>query len=242
MSNRPNILSIAGFDPSGGAGAIADVKTFEQHKLQGLSVITANTIQTEDKFESLNWVDEEVLFCQLNLLLDRYSIRYAKIGLVKDAVVLGRLLKRLKEQKIVCVWDPILKPTAGKIIHKEAQQFKGLLHDIDYITPNWEEIEALTGLSGIEGGKSISHLTRVYLKGGHSDQLARDHLIKEGKVSSFKPRKIGLPKHGSGCIFSSAFVANLALGYPEIKACLRAKRYTEMRLLSNSSLLAYHES
>ena len=99
MSNRPNILSIAGFDPSGGAGAIADMKTFEQHKLQGLSVITANTIQTEDKFESLNWIDEEVLFCQLNLLLDRYSIRYAKIGLVKDEVVLGRLLKRLKEQK-----------------------------------------------------------------------------------------------------------------------------------------------
>ena len=240
MKDRPYILSIAGFDPSGGAGSLADIKTFEQHKLQGLSVVTANTIQTEDEFISVNWVEVDVVVQQLHILLDRYKIRYAKIGLIKDASTLKKLLGILNDRKITCIWDPILSSTTGVAFHTQADEFQELLPRIDYITPNWTEIKKLSGANGVEGGKLLSEVTNVYLKGGHSEQLGRDLLIKKGSVKAFKPKKIGLPKHGSGCIFSSALLANLALGFPEIKACLKAKRYTEMRLLSNASLLAYH--
>jgi len=241
LKDRPYILSVAGFDPSGGAGILADTKTFEQHKLQGLSVVTANTMQTEDEFISVNWIEAEFMFQQLGLLLDRYKIRYAKIGLIKDASTLKRLLAILNERNITCLWDPILSSTTGVDFHRQLDGFRELLPKIDYITPNWPEIKELSGENGVEGGKLLSKVTKVYLKGGHSDQLAKDYLIKNGKVTSFKPKIIGFPKHGSGCIFSSALLANLALGYPEIKACLRAKRYTEIRLRSNESLLAYHE-
>jgi hydroxymethylpyrimidine/phosphomethylpyrimidine kinase len=242
LKDRPYILSIAGFDPSGGAGSLADIKTFEQHKLQGLSVVTANTIQTEDEFISVNWVEVDVVLQQLHILLDRYKIRYAKIGLIKDASTLKKLLGILNDRKITCLWDPILSSTTGAAFHAQADEFQELLPMIDYVTPNWTEIKELSGENGVEGGKLLSKVTKIYLKGGHSDQLAKDFLIQNERVVSFKPKNMGLPKHGSGCIFSSALLSNLALGFPEIKACLRAKRYTEMRLLSNPSLLAYHET
>ena len=98
MKERAYILSIAGFDPSGGAGSLADIKTFEQHKLQGLSVVTANTIQTENEFISVNWIEVDVVFQQLDILLDRYKIRYAKIGLIKDASTLKKILGILNDR------------------------------------------------------------------------------------------------------------------------------------------------
>ena len=79
---RPYCLTIAGFDPSGGAGILADCKTFEQNKTQGLAVITANTLQTEDSFKRVDWMTDEIILEQLNLLLDRYKIRFIKIGLI----------------------------------------------------------------------------------------------------------------------------------------------------------------
>ena len=80
-------MSVGGFDPSGGAGVIADVKTFEQLRLIGLSVLTSNTIQTEDHFESVNWIEEQAIVRQLNLLIERYSPLYFKIGLVENQVL-----------------------------------------------------------------------------------------------------------------------------------------------------------
>ena len=74
MSKKNNyILTIAGFDPSGGAGILADVKTFEQNKCIGMAVQTANTIQTEDEFLSVNWVNEDIVIKQLEKLLIKYT-------------------------------------------------------------------------------------------------------------------------------------------------------------------------
>ena len=71
-ANRPFILSIAGFDPSGGAGVLADIKTFEQHSLTGFAIITANTIQTENEFFDIQWTDLSYVIRSIETLFEKY--------------------------------------------------------------------------------------------------------------------------------------------------------------------------
>lgn len=234
---RPYCLTIAGFDPSGGAGILADCKTFEQHKTQGLAVITANTLQTEDTFKRVEWITDEIILEQLNLLLDRYSIQFIKIGLISSSELLEKIVTIINEKcaKPTIVWDPILGASAGGEF--DTNRFRLFLksevskHLI--ITPNLPEYEILD---------LKNHPSTIYLKGGHSEQKGKDHLFFEGKVFPFAPQiQTEWTKHGTGCIFSSALLANLAWKYPMIKSCLRAKRYVEKRIVSNPSLLAYHK-
>ncbi len=77
-------LSIAGFDPSGGAGLVADIKTFEQLNVYGLGVCTANTVQTEEQLSSVKWVLSHTIFLQLEILLKKYPLTYIKIGLIES--------------------------------------------------------------------------------------------------------------------------------------------------------------
>lgn len=234
---RPYCLTIAGFDPSGGAGILADCKTFEQNKTQGLAVITANTMQTEDTFKRVDWISDEIVLEQLNLLLDRYKIQFIKIGLISSSELLEKIVVVLNEKCVnpTIVWDPILSASAGGEFDTERFNLflktdvcKNLL-----ITPNVSEYRTLQ--------LKKSEAT-VYLKGGHSEHIGKDVLYKNGKEYPFAPHvKTALSKHGTGCIFSSALLANLAQEYPIVKASLRAKRYVEKRIISNPSLLAYHK-
>ena len=82
--NRPMVLSIAGFDPSGGAGILADIKCFEEHEVYGLAANTANTWQNESQFEGLNWTSERDLKNQIRLLWLKYIPEFVKIGLVSS--------------------------------------------------------------------------------------------------------------------------------------------------------------
>jgi hydroxymethylpyrimidine/phosphomethylpyrimidine kinase len=234
---RPFCLTIAGFDPSGGAGVLADCKSFEQNKVQGLAVITANTIQTEDSFEKINWIDEGVVLEQLTNILNRYRVNFVKIGLIHSGEFLSQIISLLivKQPNVTIVWDPILSATSGGEFNENRfSDFVKTLPSTNFIiTPNIPEFKSL-GLS--KGANTI------YLKGGHSEKLGNDVLYFENKEFPFAPHiQTEYTKHGTGCIFSSALLANLALEYPMIKACLRAKRYVEKRIVSNPSLLAYHK-
>ena len=83
MAEEPTcVLSLAGFDPSGGAGLLADIKTFEQHKVYGLSISTANTLQTENKFHSIQWEKIDSVLNAVNVMLSSYYIEAIKIGIV----------------------------------------------------------------------------------------------------------------------------------------------------------------
>lgn len=239
MKTRQHILSIAGFDPSGGAGLMADVKTFEQHKLQGLSVLTANTIQTEDVFLTANWIDEQVVLEQLKTILNRYSVGMVKVGLIPGLDFLNRAIELLAPATMV-VWDPILATSTGFDFNHCLSDLTSVLGKVSYITPNWNEIQQMTGEDPMSGATTLSKYTNVYLKGGHAEELGKDYLFTRENKYPFKMQRRGTQKHGSGCVFSSALASNLALGLPQIKACLKAKRYVEQRLASNKGNLAYH--
>ena len=239
---HPYCLTIAGFDPSGGAGVIADCKTFEQLNVHGLSVITCNTIQTEDQFFSYNWVDFEIISDQIIKLLERYPIRFIKIGLIKDSEILLALLQliHLRVKSPVVIWDPIVCPTydlKGNEEKKFENNFADILKMISVITPNLPEFKLLFGEINPENSDCT-----VYLKGGHSEDKGKDFLYHNQKIYPFNPKiNTSLKKHGTGCIFSSALVAFLSREFSLNKSCYRAKQYVEKRILSNKTLLAYHK-
>ncbi len=252
---RPFALSIAGFDPSGGAGILADIKTFEQLKTYGLGVITANTIQTEHEFDSVNWVNQELLYKQAKVILEKYPISHVKIGIIESLDVLAKLIHLIQfvQPQAKIIWDPVIKsstefnfgnisPSGGG---RGRNQLEEILKELYLITPNLNEIKMLSQEEDVQkGALFLSKYCHVYLKGGHSeDQKGKDFLYtKEGKIYPYRAKKIiTTPKHGSGCVLSSAITAYLALGYPLVKAGLYAKEYTLKVLDSNEGLLGYHK-
>jgi len=247
MKEQNHILTIAGFDPSGGAGLLSDIKTFEQHKCIGMAVQTANTIQTEDKFLSVNWIDEDIVIKQLETLLSKYRFKYVKIGLIPNLEFLQKAIQILKAHnpKIKIIWDPILSASAGFTFKKDLSQLETVLEQVYLITPNWNEIKVLANNDdALKGAKQLSVLTKVFLKGGHNEtNLGKDYLFEDGNQKSFKPKKTVKPispKHGSGCVLSSAIAANLQQGYPIQKTILKSKRYIESLLSSNKTLIGRH--
>ena len=241
-STRPYCLTIAGFDPSGGAGLNADVKVFEALKVQGLSVCTAVTVQTEDQFKQVEWCAQELILEQLRTLLQRYPISYCKIGLIENATVLKAIVSCLREheQNIRIIWDPILSASAGFDFEHDTPSLVELMSNLYLATPNWPEFEQLFGHPYDASNEQV-YPCAIYLKGGHHpNHPGKDYLVGKNRAT-FNPRKGNYhDKHGSGCILSAALTAYLSRGYDLHKAALRAKRYTEKSLASNPSLLAWH--
>lgn len=247
MKNRPYLLTIAGFDPSSGAGLTSDVKTFEALKCYGLSVCTANTIQNDIEFTACHWTAIDVMLNQINLLFNRFEIDYVKIGIVKNWETLSVLIDRLiaLNPEIKIVLDPILKSSSEFCFHSNnSEKLDVLLSKIYLLTPNYNEIQSLYPEKNVSD--TIDHMaskTNVFLKGGHrADHVGQDVLYSSNKKQVvLNPRSSKCSeKHGSGCVLSSAITSYLTLGFSLEKACKKAKRYTENFLSSNESLLGFH--
>ncbi|PXY38926.1 hydroxymethylpyrimidine/phosphomethylpyrimidine kinase [Flavobacterium cheongpyeongense] len=245
--NRPFALSIAGLDPSGGAGILADSKTFEQHQVQGLAISTANTIQTDSKFYEIEWTSIDFVLRSIKKLFKNYPIKSVKIGIVPSVIYLNEvvsLIKKLSPNALI-VWDTVLKSsTEFEFLplenHSDLQK---TVSKIDLITPNYEEIMQLYPHFFAEKLWVKNELpTAILLKGGHNlAALGTDYLFLKSNLTELNPTKNNFrPKHGSGCVLSSAIAANLALGYDLKTACLEAKVYIEKYLNSTSTLIGYH--
>ncbi len=138
---RPIGLSIAGFDPCGGAGILADIKTFECLEVYGLAITTALTLQSETFFEKLQWRTNEELQYEIEFLFHHYPIKAVKIGIIKDNIMLQSILSVIPKKDIFIVWDPVISSSTSKSIFEtpSLSQIKNLLKDIDIITPNAKE-------------------------------------------------------------------------------------------------------
>ena len=245
MKKRPYVLSIAGFDPSGGAGLVADCKTFEALRCQGLAVCTANTLQTDTDFEACHWTEGTVIKAQIELLFKRFSIPVVKIGIVENGKVLLDIVSLLRklQPKVKIILDPVLNASSGFNFHEayDEKRLDEILDLIFMITPNEIEFSAMySSKSREERIKYVSSKTHLFLKGGHnSDSPGKDFLYtREGKIYAMNPKlKPIYPKHGSGCVLSSAITAHVARDFPLLKSCFRAKRFTEKYLGSSKGLL-----
>lgn len=230
-------MTIAGFDPSGGAGLLADIKTFERFRCQGFAVQTANTMQTEDQFVRPNWVPKDQLLEQLQLILQAHQFSWVKIGLIESIAVLKEVISSLQKQgRQKIIWDPVLRASAGYDFEHDLSALKAVATDCFLITPNRQEAEKIFGPAYEQEVMNLSHQCKVLVTSSGTD-----HLYQAGKCQRFRPRAGNYTeKHGSGCVLSSAITAHLALGYPMQKSMLRSKRYIERYLQSSPSLLGYH--
>ncbi len=232
------VLSIAGFDPSGGAGVLSDGKTFESCSVRGLAVCTALTYQTDSKFFGLHWCTQEEISAQLDPLLERFSPKVAKIGIIENLAVLEAVLHKLEHAGVNFVlWDPVFKASAGFAFHDsfEQQQLERVLSLVSLVTPNCGEYEAL-------GGGNL--LTPCLVTGREEGGEVKDTLFQGGKeVRSWSHKKLdSCEKHGSGCVLSSALVSRVARGDSLEGACSFAIEYISTYLQSSSDLLGWHTS
>jgi len=227
---------------------LADVKTLEAHGCYGLGVVSAITYQNDICFDGLDWVPQQQIEQQIQLLLQRLHPVTVKIGLVQNFTVLESLLTFLRHHLpgVPIVWDPVLKASAGFAFHEkwQADAWQQILQQVSIITPNLPEMQRLCGAEQWKEYALVwSRHCAVYVKGGHAagEQLT-DALYTNGAVHTFSATRIaGGDKHGSGCVLSSALAAGLAKGHELPVAAARAHAYTRAFLGSNTSLLGDHQ-
>ncbi len=232
-------LTIAGSDPSGGAGIQADLLTFNAFGLKGLSAVTAITVQTGASVKAVEPVSPRLLKEQIEALFEEYSADAVKIGMLARAGlvdVVRRIVKKRGLKNVVL--DTVLSSTSGyRLLDEDGiDALKRLIPLVTVVTPNIEEAAILSGtkLGGIDGmaeaAERIHSLGAPYvlIKGGHLKGAPTD-LLYDGKgFLHFKgPRVRGGPKrlHGTGCLLSSAIAAGLAKGRGVAKAVEDGKRY-----------------
>lgn len=246
-TERPKVMSIAGLDPSGGAGLLADIKTFEQHKVIGYGCCTAITVQTASSFLSVSWLRTGEILAQAKPLLATGDIGYCKIGIMPGVEATLELVQELTRLQpgIRLILDPVVKSSTGFDFHGQSTfaAWKKLLRSVYLVTPNYEEAKLMAGCEDGElAALQLSAHCNVLLKGGHRTRLSgHDTLYAQGLEYTISPGVAAVTaKHGSGCILSAAITACLANGQQLTDACSNGKRYTEKVLASHSSLLGYH--
>lgn len=246
MNNRPYVVAIGGFDPSGGAGILADIKTMEGLDVQGLAVLSARTVQTEDKFFTCAWELATQICTTIKVLADRYPIAAMKIGIMPSAVPLMRVLRHTREllPNIPIVIDPVMRPSTSNsnyaFISTITPKFMGLLTPTDILTPNSKEFELL--FKPLFRHNSFPYDTNMIVTGVEepgSPSIKDILYTPKGQYEMQVPRIVA-NKHGTGCIYSSALASYLAKGLTLVEACQQAQLYVRHYLTSSPTLLGCH--
>lgn len=232
------VVTIAGTDPSGGAGAQADLKTFMAHKVYGMSIITALVAQNTCGVRDIVNVNPHFLKEQFDCVFEDIFPDAVKIGMVSEPELIHVIVEKLKEYKAKnIVIDPVMVSTSGdRLLAETALNLlkKELLPLADIITPNIPEAEVLcehsihTKEEMVMAAEKIGKDYQGYIliKGGHFMDCADDLLYHQGKVLWLSCEKIQNPNtHGTGCTLSSAIASNLALGYDMVSSVKHAKAY-----------------
>jgi hydroxymethylpyrimidine/phosphomethylpyrimidine kinase len=233
----PVVMTIAGFDPSAGAGIAADLKTFAAHNCYGVAAITALTVQNTQGANALYPTEASVLKDSINALLADGRVKALKIGLLANRAngeVVGEILDANPD--LPSVLDPVLRSASGlELLDAAGLEFirAHLLSRVGLVTPNLAEAAALTGLKleNVEGMKAAARkllelgARAVVITGGHLDK-AIDVFFNGAELEAFVGDRIKPDHtHGTGCTFSSAIAANLALGRQLRDAVVLAKAY-----------------
>ncbi len=237
--SAPAALTIAGSDSGGGAGIQADLKTFAAFGVHGTSAITAITAQNTWGVISVEPVSTDMVTAQLAALAADIRIDAAKTGMLATAAIVDAVADALVRHRFPhVVVDPVLRATSGRSLLDGAgvpALISRLLPLATVVTPNIAEAEALSGRAiqtrdeRRDAAKAISALgaRAVIITGGHLDTPDITDLLYDGRTfTEFRtPRVAGRGTHGTGCTFSAALTALLALGRPLLQAVPEAQAY-----------------
>jgi hydroxymethylpyrimidine/phosphomethylpyrimidine kinase len=232
----PLALTIAGSDPSGGAGLQADLKTFHQHGVYGMNVVTLLTAQSTQTVDHVALMTSELVARQLDTLLADLRPHAAKTGALGSPAIIEVVAARAVGFPLVV--DPVMISKHGHaLLNPDGQRAlrETLLPRAFLLTPNAHEAEALlqrpvrTLAHAREAALALTQLgpRHVLLKGGHLDEPdAVDVLALDGALHEFHAPRIASPHtHGTGCTLSAAITAWLASGTPLLEAVTHARGF-----------------
>ena len=233
-------ISIAGFDPSGGAGIITDMKTFSSLGIHGTSVITALTAQNPSKVFSLQPIATEYIEEQIDSIFDGYGefISYGKTGMLYSPEIVKTVAKKIREYDLKIVADPVMVASAGDALLKNeiAESLKKyLLPQSLLVTPNIHEAEILSNMEistaddAIVAAEKIGKFCNVVITGGHLKGI--NTIAIDGEIDTLKKNLIKTENtHGSGCAFSAAVAGFLIKGEDMKTSIKKALDYVEIAI------------
>ncbi len=232
-------LTIAGVDSGGGAGIIADIKTFSALGVWGMAVVTSVTAQNTQGVFAIQDISPNIIAAQIQAVISDIGVDAAKTGMLKTKEAIRIVVRELSGLDIPLVVDPVMvAQTGAPLMDQDAREVlvKELFPIATLVTPNIYEAEVLTGVKI----KNVHDLKKaaveiyekyqpkaVVVKGGHLEgSEALDVLYYQGEFHYFKtPRVPTENTHGSGCTFSAAITAELAKGRSIVKAIKTAKEF-----------------
>lgn len=251
MAGIARALTIAGSDSGGGAGIQADLKAFTAFGVYGMSALAALTAQNTVEVTGIHAVPLDFLARQIDAVMTDIGADAAKTGMLASPPIVELVAAKVREHRIErLVVDPVMVAKSGQTLlaaEAEAAVREVLLPVAFVATPNIPEAEVLTGLhiTGLEGMREAAvqlHERGVrwaIVKGGHlpDEQESVDivfdgHSFTELRAPRFETKNT----HGTGCTFSAAIAAGLALGLPPLTAIRRAKRYVTRAIETSLAL------
>lgn len=245
MRERCVVLTIAGSDPSGGAGIQADLKTFHQFGVYGEAVITLVTVQNTVSFERVECLPADLVAQQIRAVIGDIPPAAAKTGALGNREVTEVVAELAADFRFPLVVDPVIASKRGGALVSpdaiEALKTRLLPHTF-LLTPNLEEAALLSGMEVRDiaamrtaGERLLGMGPRaVLVKGGHLSGSATDILLYKDGCVEFPADRIDTPHtHGTGCTFSAAITASLAKGQNLIDAIRTAKQYITEAIRTN---------
>jgi hydroxymethylpyrimidine/phosphomethylpyrimidine kinase len=239
---------MAGSDPSGGAGVQADLSTFHQFTVYGISVITLLTVQNTSHVYRVETVPADFVIQQVEAVVSDIPPAAGKVGALGSAEIVEGIAELANSFLFPLVVDPVMVSTHGaRLLSADAEDVfrRKLLPCASLVTPNIPEAELLTGLR-IESLKDIREAAdrlidmgskAALIKGGHSSGEPVDYLLDEHGFTSFSGRRIDtVHTHGTGCVYSAAITACLALGQSLREAVSTARTFIQAAIESAPGL------
>ncbi|HEX9102370.1 MAG TPA: hydroxymethylpyrimidine/phosphomethylpyrimidine kinase [Polyangia bacterium] len=248
---QASVLIIAGLDPSGGAGLLADAHVVSQHGFHVAGTVTALTEQDSVMCSWMHPTDPSMVSNQIARLIDDFEIRGVKIGMLANpemAAAVARSIKRLAEMKVPIVVDPVLRATRGiPLLEGNAKLALGpLLELATVVTPNLDELAALTADHVAHDADSMRGQARrlkqfgpraVLAKGGHLEGNIVDVLVDDEGDTAIRGERIeGVTPHGTGCALSSEIACRLAFGTPLREAVIGACNRVRLRIAESRAV------
>ncbi len=228
-------LTVAGLDPSGGAGIVADALTLASIGVRPCAVVTALTVQDTRGVYEVMPVPASLIREQIMKILDDVEIRAIKIGMLYSRENIVAISSVLESKEAPLVLDPLIKAGDGTpLLEKGAErELVRLVEQAQVVTPNVNEAEALAGIKirtlkdCMKAAEIIAKMgpEAVVVKGGHLEgKRVVDLVYYKGRVLQLETERISGKFHGTGCVFSSAIAGYLALGLDLLRAIREAKR------------------
>jgi hydroxymethylpyrimidine/phosphomethylpyrimidine kinase len=248
----PVVLTIAGFDPSSGAGITADIKTIAAHECYGVSCITALTIQSTQGVRRVEGVDPRIIAETLQELVSDLAMAAVHIGIMGNAQMVAVVADFLGQARLPhVVLDPVLKSSSGADLLDAAGTrllIERLIPLAELVTPNLDEASALTGMAVTNLDQMAKAAARLHSLGAANVVITGGHLEKATDLLSFTTargteqeifkadRQRSNSTHGTGCAFATALACHLAHGRGIPEAVLLSKAYVSAAIANAQPL------